>query len=73
MEQTEDDGLQFDWLWTIGDTARYLRVTTQCVRNWERDLKLPVHMIGTTKRYIPAEVVAWLRSRCSDHVPGQVA
>jgi hypothetical protein len=56
-------------LWIPQETAAFLRVAVKQLVYLEREEGLPVHDIslGTrpTRRYVPAEVRAWLRSKCS--------
>lgn len=50
-----------DSLDTVGDLARFLKVSVSCVRKLTREAGLPVVRIGRSVRYERAAVLAWLR------------
>ncbi|MFE6308818.1 MULTISPECIES: helix-turn-helix transcriptional regulator [Nocardiopsis] len=53
-----------DALWSVEDTAAYLRVPPKTLYEWRyKGDGPPSHRIGRYVRYIPAEVRTWVRSR----------
>ena len=53
MEKVElSTGVLLEWL-TVGEAARYLRVTKRTIYRWTRDGKLPAYLIGNhrNRRY----------------------
>lgn len=59
------------------EAARYLGVTPQTLRVYEKDHGLPVHRMGTgpkaQRRFYRTELDRWLRSRWTANAPGQTA
>jgi predicted DNA-binding transcriptional regulator AlpA len=53
-----------DALWSVEDTAAYLRVPPKTLYEWRyKGDGPPSHRIGRYVRYIPAEIRTWVRSR----------
>ncbi|APC33308.1 DNA-binding protein [Nocardiopsis dassonvillei] len=53
-----------DALWSVEDTAAYLRVPPKTLYEWRyKGDGPPSHRIGRYVRYIPTEVRTWVRSR----------
>lgn len=51
-------------LWSVKDTAAYLRVPPKTLYEWRyKGDGPPSHRIGRYVRYVPAEVHAWVRTR----------
>jgi predicted DNA-binding transcriptional regulator AlpA len=51
-------------LWSVSDTAAYLRVPIKTLYEWRyKGDGPPSHRIGRYVRYVPAEVLAWVTSR----------
>ena len=48
-------------LWTIEDVAKYCRVKGSVVRCWLRNLDLPYVRLGKFYRFVPEDIVAWVR------------
>jgi hypothetical protein len=50
--------------WTPEQTATCLRVSVQTLYYWRRtDTGPPSHRVGRHLRYVPDEVMAWLREQ----------
>lgn len=60
---------------TPAEAARYLQVTPQTLRTYERDLGLPVHRLGAgpkaQRRFYRVELDTWVKSRWTANSPGQ--
>nr|WP_049568185.1 helix-turn-helix domain-containing protein [Nocardiopsis sp. SBT366] len=51
-------------LWSVTDTAAYLRVPPKTLYEWRyKGDGPPSHRVGRYVRYVPAEVHAWVTSR----------
>ncbi|MFE9641849.1 helix-turn-helix transcriptional regulator [Nocardiopsis alba] len=51
-------------LWSVEDTADYLRVPPKTLYEWRyKGDGPPSHRIGRYVRYVPDEVRTWVRSR----------
>lgn len=51
-----------DPLWSIEQTAEFLRVSTKTLRDWMKEsYGPPVYQPGRAYKYVPDEVKAWLR------------
>ncbi|WP_431867977.1 helix-turn-helix transcriptional regulator [Nocardiopsis eucommiae] len=51
-------------LWSVTDTASYLRVPAKTLYEWRyKGDGPPSHRIGRYVRYVPSEVLAWVTSR----------
>ncbi|MFV2195549.1 helix-turn-helix transcriptional regulator [Nocardiopsis sp. LOL_012] len=51
-------------LWSVKDTAAYLRVPPKTLYEWRyKGDGPPSHRVGRYVRYLPDEVHAWVRSR----------
>lgn len=46
----------------IPETASYLGVTTDTIRNWIRKTNIPAHKIGKLWRFKKSELDAWIKS-----------
>lgn len=55
-------------LWTIGDVAKYLRVSERTVRRRLEEDGLPHRWIGGKLRFLPEEVEVWVGRQ-----PGEAA
>jgi excisionase family DNA binding protein len=65
--KTQKKGLRIDRLWTMEDIAEYLQVSIGTVRNMSsrRQLPAPANNIGRSRRYRPADVIAFFGPRRS--------
>ena len=54
-------GLTDKWC-SLEETAEYLGVTKDTIRNWIKKTDIPAHKIGRLWKFKLAEVDAWVRS-----------
>lgn len=55
------------------EVAEHLGVTRMSVYRWGKDLGLPSHKLGRSRRFKLSEVDAWARARCTSPTPDQAA
>jgi len=48
---------------TVGQCAEWLDCTPQAIGKWCREDSMPFVQLGSERRFEPAQVVAWMRSR----------
>lgn len=51
-------------LWSIRETAEFLQVPVKTLYQWRHTRSgPPSHRVGRHVRYVPAEVLAWVKGR----------
>ncbi len=50
-------------LWTVTETAQFLKVSPKTVYDWVHKRQVPYHKLNRLVRFVPQEIAKWLFER----------